>query len=67
MMSTVESIKELLDPTTSSCEYMPSLNALQLVEQKLFRFNVSTSECLSTYDIIEESQKVFTSRDFKPQ
>ena len=36
--------------------YVPSLNALQLVEQKLIRFQVSTCERFFTYENIEESK-----------
>ena len=54
-----------VDSTASSC--VPSLNALQLVEQKLLRFKVLTRERLFTDEIIEESQKVFTGIDFRPQ
>ena len=41
------------------------MTALQLVEQNLLRFEISTRERLITYEIIEESQKVFTGWDFE--
>ena len=51
-----------VDATASS--YVPNLNALQLSEQKLLRLRVSTcSGHFYTYEIIEESQKVFTHRE----
>ena len=51
-----------VDATASS--YVPNLNALQLSEQKLLRLRVSTcSGHFFTYEIIEESQKVFTHRE----
>mgnify|MGYP001797253974 CR=1 FL=1 len=51
-----------VDSTASS-----SLNALQLVELISLSFRVANCERLFTYEIIEESQKVFMSRDFKLQ
>ena len=54
-----------VDSTASS--YVPSLNALQSIEQKLLRFKMSNCDHLFTYEVIEESQKAFTGRVFKPQ
>ena len=54
-----------VDSTASS--YVPSLNALQSIEQKLLRFKVLTRERLFTDEIIEVSQKLFTGIDFRPQ
>ena len=51
-----------MDATASS--YVPNLNALHLSEQKLLRLRVSTcSGHFYTYEIIEESQRVFTHRE----
>ena len=46
--------------------FVPSLNAPQPVEQKLLSFKVPTLWTPFTYEVIEEPQKVFKGRDFKP-